>query len=96
MRNTRTKKILCTPFPPLHSNIVHVGLVRYGESELAVTFATQWRPAPFTRIAANYSATVPGGMADSNNALEATNKAHKVWASFAKLHGAAYAKALAK
>ena len=73
-----------------------MGLVRYDESELAVTFATQWRPAPFTRIAANYSATVPGGMADSNNALEATNKAHKVWASFAKLHGAAYVKALAK
>jgi hypothetical protein len=66
-----------------------VGLVRYDESDLAAKFATQRRSVPFTRIVANYSATVPGGMADSNNALEATNKAQKVWASLAKLHGAA-------
>jgi len=69
---------------------------RYGEGLIANLFSDQWRGIQFTRVEANHGAVYPGGMADSNNSLEATNHAQKMWSDHKRMSGEAYVGELAK
>jgi len=79
----------CTAFLSLTFHISH-----YNEATAAEHFSSSWREEKFTRSQINRQAVVSGGLPSDNNAVEATNHAHKDHAGHQRTAARSYFKEL--